>query len=50
MTDRGHRRLEYALILVGILVPTLLWADLTNRNILIVILSTLAFGAIGQFP
>jgi phospho-N-acetylmuramoyl-pentapeptide-transferase len=35
------------LILVGILVPTLLWADLTNINVLIVIASTLAFGAIG---
>ncbi len=35
------------LILVGILVPTLLWADLTNLNIWIVSLSTLAFGAIG---
>jgi phospho-N-acetylmuramoyl-pentapeptide-transferase len=35
------------LILVGILVPTLLWADLTNTNVLIVICSTLAFGAIG---
>jgi phospho-N-acetylmuramoyl-pentapeptide-transferase len=35
------------LILAGILVPTLLWADLTNRNVWIVVLSTLAFGAIG---
>ena len=35
------------LILAGILVPTLLWADLTNRNIWILVLSTLAFGAIG---
>jgi phospho-N-acetylmuramoyl-pentapeptide-transferase len=35
------------LILAGILVPTLLWADLTNLNIWIVILATLAFGAIG---
>jgi phospho-N-acetylmuramoyl-pentapeptide-transferase len=35
------------LILVGILIPTLLWADLTNRNVQIVMLSTLAFGAIG---
>ena len=35
------------LILVGILVPTLLWADLTNRNVWIVMLSTLAFGAVG---
>src|SRR5512141_2780760 len=35
------------LILVGILTPTLLWADLTNRNVRIVMLSTLAFGAVG---
>jgi len=35
------------LILVGILVPTLLWADLRNRNVWIVMLSTLAFGLIG---
>jgi phospho-N-acetylmuramoyl-pentapeptide-transferase len=35
------------LILVGILVPTLLWADLTNRNVWILVLSTLAYGAVG---
>jgi phospho-N-acetylmuramoyl-pentapeptide-transferase len=35
------------LILAGILVPTLLWADLTNRNIWILVLSTLAYGAVG---
>jgi phospho-N-acetylmuramoyl-pentapeptide-transferase len=35
------------LILAGIVVPTLLWADLTNRNVWILVLSTLAFGAIG---
>jgi phospho-N-acetylmuramoyl-pentapeptide-transferase len=35
------------LILTGILVPTLLWADLTNRNVWILVFSTLAFGAIG---
>jgi phospho-N-acetylmuramoyl-pentapeptide-transferase len=35
------------LILTGILVPTLLWADLSNRNVWILVLSTLAFGAIG---
>src|ERR1700740_2701460 len=35
------------LILAGILIPTLLWGDLTNRNVWILILSTLAFGAIG---
>src|SRR6266540_98811 len=35
------------LIVAGILVPTLLWGDLTNRNVWILILATLAFGAIG---
>jgi phospho-N-acetylmuramoyl-pentapeptide-transferase len=35
------------LILTGILVPTLLWGDLTSRNVWILILSTSAFGAIG---
>ena len=35
------------LILVGVLVPTLLWADLTNLNIWILILSTIAYGAVG---
>jgi phospho-N-acetylmuramoyl-pentapeptide-transferase len=35
------------LILTGIVVPTLLWGDLTNRNVWIVLVSTLAFGAIG---
>ena len=35
------------LILAGVLVPTLLWADLTNLKVWILVLSTLAFGAIG---
>jgi phospho-N-acetylmuramoyl-pentapeptide-transferase len=35
------------LILVGVLVPTLLWADLRNLKIWIVVLATVAFGAIG---
>jgi UDP-N-acetylmuramyl pentapeptide phosphotransferase/UDP-N-acetylglucosamine-1-phosphate transferase len=35
------------LILTGILLPTLLWGDLTNRYVWILILSTLAFAAIG---
>src|SRR5258708_571662 len=35
------------LILTGIMVPTLLWADLTNRNVWMLVLSTLACGAIG---
>src|SRR3970282_587653 len=36
-----------ALILVSITVTTLLWADLENRFVWIVLLVTLAFGAIG---
>jgi UDP-N-acetylmuramyl pentapeptide phosphotransferase/UDP-N-acetylglucosamine-1-phosphate transferase len=35
------------LILTGVLIPTLLWGDLTNRYVWILILSTLAFAAIG---
>lgn len=35
------------LIVVAIVVPTLLWADLTNRYIWMAVLSTLAFAAIG---
>ena len=35
------------LIVAGTLVPTLLWGDLTNRNIWILIFATLAFGGIG---
>lgn len=35
------------LIVVGTLVPVLLWGDLGNRNIWILIFATLAFGGIG---
>jgi phospho-N-acetylmuramoyl-pentapeptide-transferase len=35
------------LILISILVPTLLWSDLSNPYVWLVMLSTLAFGAIG---
>ncbi len=35
------------LIVISIVVPTLLWADLSNPAIWIAVLSTLAFGAIG---
>jgi phospho-N-acetylmuramoyl-pentapeptide-transferase len=50
---QGHRAkagtptMGGVLILAGILVPTLLWGDLANRNVWILMLSTLAFGAIG---
>ena len=36
-----------ALILVILVVTTLLWGDLTNRYVWLVILVTLSFGAIG---
>jgi phospho-N-acetylmuramoyl-pentapeptide-transferase len=35
------------LILAGVIVPTLLWGDLTNRNVWMLVLSTLFCGAIG---
>src|SRR6185437_16167841 len=35
------------LIVISIVVPTLLWADLTNRFVWIAILATCAFAAIG---
>ncbi len=35
------------LILTGIVLPTLLWADLTNRNTWILVFAVTAFGAIG---
>jgi phospho-N-acetylmuramoyl-pentapeptide-transferase len=35
------------LIAISILVPTLLWADLSNPLVWVVVLSTIAFGAIG---
>ena len=35
------------LILTATIVPTLLWADLTNPYVWIAVLTTLAYGAIG---
>jgi phospho-N-acetylmuramoyl-pentapeptide-transferase len=52
-TPQGHQgkagtpTMGGLLILTGIVVPTLLWADLTNRNVWILLFATLAFGAIG---
>lgn len=36
-----------ALILIAIVIPTLLWADLTNKNIWIALVTTLLFAVIG---
>jgi phospho-N-acetylmuramoyl-pentapeptide-transferase len=37
------------LILLAVIVPTLLWSDLTNRYVWLVVAGTLAFGAVGFY-
>jgi phospho-N-acetylmuramoyl-pentapeptide-transferase len=47
LTKAGTPTMGGALILVSIGVTTLLWADLSNRFVWIVLVVTLGFGAIG---
>ncbi len=47
LVKSGTPTMGGALILISIAATTLLWADLSNRFIWIVLLVTLAFGAIG---
>jgi phospho-N-acetylmuramoyl-pentapeptide-transferase len=47
LTKAGTPTMGGALVLLSILITTLLWADLTNRFIWIVLLVTFGFGAIG---
>jgi phospho-N-acetylmuramoyl-pentapeptide-transferase len=47
LSKAGTPTMGGALILVAIAVATLLWADLANRYVWVVLLVTLAFGAIG---
>jgi len=47
LTKAGTPTMGGALILVSIVVTTLLWADLSNRLVWVVLLVTLAFGSIG---
>ena len=47
LSKAGTPTMGGALILVAIAVATLLWADLGNRYIWVVLMVTLAFGAIG---
>jgi phospho-N-acetylmuramoyl-pentapeptide-transferase len=49
LTKTGTPTMGGALILVAVAVATLLWADLGNRYVWIVLLTTLAFGAIGMW-
>jgi phospho-N-acetylmuramoyl-pentapeptide-transferase len=47
LTKAGTPTMGGALILVSIVVTTLLWADLDNRFVWVVLLVTLGFGAVG---
>jgi len=47
LSKNGTPTMGGSLILMALLIPTLLWADLTNRYIWIVLLTTLGFGALG---
>jgi phospho-N-acetylmuramoyl-pentapeptide-transferase len=47
LTKAGTPTMGGALVLLSILITTLLWADLTNRFVWIVLLVTFGFGAIG---
>jgi phospho-N-acetylmuramoyl-pentapeptide-transferase len=47
LTKAGTPTMGGALILVSIVVTTLLWGDLSNRMLWVVLLVTLAFGSIG---
>src|SRR5262245_61145492 len=47
LTKAGTPTMGGALILISIVVTTLLWADLSNRLVWIVLLVTLGFGIIG---
>jgi phospho-N-acetylmuramoyl-pentapeptide-transferase len=47
LTKAGTPTMGGALVLIAILVTTLLWADLSNRFVWVVLLVTFGFGAIG---
>jgi phospho-N-acetylmuramoyl-pentapeptide-transferase len=47
LAKQGTPTMGGLLILIAVLVPTLLWADLRSPFIWIILLSTLAFGAVG---
>ena len=47
LSKAGTPTMGGALILVGIVASTLLWGDLANRYVWVVLLVTIAFGAVG---
>ena len=49
LTKRGTPTMGGLMIMAGVLVSTLLWANLTNRYVWVVLLVTVGFGAIGFY-
>jgi phospho-N-acetylmuramoyl-pentapeptide-transferase len=49
LVKNGTPTMGGSLIIAAILIPTLLWSDLTNFYVWIVLLTTLAFGVLGFF-
>ena len=47
LTKAGTPTMGGALVLIAVLITTLLWADLTNRFVWVVLVVTFGFGAIG---
>lgn len=49
LSKAGTPTMGGALILVAVAISTLLWGDLSNRYVWVVLLTTLAFGAVGMW-
>lgn len=47
LSKKGTPTMGGGLILLAITIPTLLWADLTNKNIWIALVTTILFGVVG---
>src|SRR4030042_2423156 len=47
LSKNGTPTMGGSLLLMAVLIPTFFWADLTNRYIWIVLLTTLGFGLLG---
>src|SRR6476620_5338965 len=47
LLKKGTPTMGGGLILIAIVLPTLLWSDLTNKNMWIAVFATLSFGLIG---
>lgn len=47
LSKKGTPTMGGGLILLAIVVPTLLWSDLSNKNVWIAVITTLLFGVIG---